>query len=109
MQNSISKLIFAGYTGSKNPVQNRLKQQFVELDFSKLIFQKSSRDQQGASLNRFSFIKPRSLEDPKLKAIVSKFDAALRLESNSPLHQLLGAISPKLTKMFNPGYTGAPY
>jgi hypothetical protein len=41
------KLIFAGYTGSKNPVQNRLKILFVELDFSKLIFQKSSTDQQG--------------------------------------------------------------
>ena len=38
---------FAGYTGSKNPVWNRLKIQFIELDFSKLIFQKSSRDQQG--------------------------------------------------------------
>ena len=45
LQKSISKLIFAGYTGSKNPVQNRLKIQFVDLDFSKLIFQKSSRDQ----------------------------------------------------------------
>ena len=33
--------IFAGYTGSKNSVWNRLKIQFVELDFSKLIFQKS--------------------------------------------------------------------
>ena len=40
-------MIFAGYTGSENSVQNRLKIQFVELDFSKLIFQKSSRDQQG--------------------------------------------------------------
>jgi hypothetical protein len=38
MQKSISKLIFAGYTGSKNPVRNRLKIQFVDLDFSKLIF-----------------------------------------------------------------------
>ena len=45
LQKSISKLIFAGYTGSKNPVRNRLKIQFVELDFSKLIFQKSSTDQ----------------------------------------------------------------
>ena len=35
-------LIFASYTGSKNQVQNRLKIQFVELNFSKLIFQKSS-------------------------------------------------------------------
>ena len=34
----ILKLIFAGYTGSKNPVRNRLKIQFVELDFSNLIF-----------------------------------------------------------------------
>ena len=37
-------------TGSKNPVQSRLKIQFVELDFSKLIFQKSSTDQQGECL-----------------------------------------------------------
>ena len=44
LQKSISKLIFAGYTGSKNPVRNRLKIQFVELDFSNLIFQKSSTD-----------------------------------------------------------------
>ena len=42
-------MIFAGYTGSKNPVLNRLKIQFIELDFSKLIFQKSSTDQQGES------------------------------------------------------------
>ena len=47
LQKSISKWIFAGYTGSKNPVRNRLKKRFVELDFSKLIFQKSSTDQQG--------------------------------------------------------------
>ena len=39
LQKSILKLIFAGYTGSKNPVWNRLKIQFVELDFSNLIFQ----------------------------------------------------------------------
>ena len=45
-QKSILKLIFAGYTGSKNPVRNRLKIQFIELDFSKLIFQKSSTNQQ---------------------------------------------------------------
>ena len=44
LQKSISKLIFAGYTSSKNPVQNRLKIQFVELDFSNLIFQKSTTD-----------------------------------------------------------------
>ena len=59
LQKSISKLIFAGYTGSKNPVRNRLKIQFVELDFSKLIFQKSSTDQQGASIhlnNRITYI-----------------------------------------------------
>ena len=35
---SISKLIFAGYTGSKNQVQNRLKIKFVELDFSKSMY-----------------------------------------------------------------------
>ena len=49
-QVQILKLIFAGYTGSKNPVRNRLRIQFVELDFSKLIFQKSSTDQQGNRL-----------------------------------------------------------
>ena len=39
LQKSISKLILVSYTG---PVRNRLKIQFVELDFSKLIIQKSS-------------------------------------------------------------------
>jgi len=53
LQKSRSKLIFENYTGSKNQVRNRLKIQFVELDFSKLIFQKSITDQQGVS-----FLKP---------------------------------------------------
>ena len=39
-QSEFSILIFVGYTGI--PVRNRLKIQFVEADFSKLIFQKSS-------------------------------------------------------------------
>ena len=47
LQKPILKLIFAGYKGSKNQVLIRLKIQFVELDFSELIFQKSSTDQQG--------------------------------------------------------------
>ena len=46
----ILKLIFAGYTGSKNQVWNRIKIQFFEIDFFKLIFQKSSTDQQGIRL-----------------------------------------------------------
>ena len=50
LQKSISKLIFAGYTGSKNPVWNRLKIQFVEIDYYNLIFQKSSTNQQGVRL-----------------------------------------------------------
>jgi hypothetical protein len=50
LQKSISKLIFAGYTGSKNQVQNISRIKFVELDFSKLIFQKSSTDQQGVRI-----------------------------------------------------------
>ena len=41
-----------GYTGSKTPVRNRLKIQFAKLDFSKLIFQKSSIDQQGDSVTK---------------------------------------------------------
>ena len=45
LQKSILKLIFAGYTGSKNPVRNRLKIQFIELDFFNLVFQKSSTDE----------------------------------------------------------------
>ena len=49
LQKSISKLILAGYTGSEDQFRNRLKIQFVEFDFSKLIFQKSSTDQQRAS------------------------------------------------------------
>ena len=50
VQRSISKLIFAGYKCSKNPVRNRLKIQFAKLDFSNLIFQNSNTDQQGESL-----------------------------------------------------------
>ena len=48
MKKSSCKIQFrwTGYTGSKNQVRNRLKIKFVELDFSKLIFQKSSTDQQ---------------------------------------------------------------
>jgi hypothetical protein len=49
LQKSILKLIFAGYTGSKNPVRNRLKIQFFELDFSNLIFQKLSTEEYGES------------------------------------------------------------
>ena len=49
LQKSISKLIFAG---SKNPVWNRLNIQLAELEFSKLIFQKSSTDQQGVRQER---------------------------------------------------------
>ena len=30
LQKSLSKSIFAGYTGNKNPVRNRLKIQFAE-------------------------------------------------------------------------------
>ena len=44
-----NQLIFPGYTGSKILVRSRLKIQFVELDFSRLIFQKSSTDQQGVT------------------------------------------------------------
>ena len=58
LQKSILKLIFAGYTGSKNQVRNRLKIQFVELDFSKLIFQKSSTDQQGVRAIAGNFYGP---------------------------------------------------
>ena len=58
LQKSISRLIFAGYTGSKNQVRNRLQIQFVELDFSKLIFQKSSTDQLGVSYTRVANSRP---------------------------------------------------
>ena len=47
LQKSISTLIFAGYTGSRNQGLNSIKVQFGGLDFSDLIFQKSSTDQQG--------------------------------------------------------------
>ena len=49
-EKSLWKLFFAGYTGSKNQVRNRLKIQFIKLDFSKLIFQKSSTDPFGYAL-----------------------------------------------------------
>ena len=35
-------LLFAGYTESKNQIQNRQKIKMVQIDFSILIFQKSS-------------------------------------------------------------------
>jgi len=44
-KNQFRNWFLAGYTGSKNSFQNRLKIQFAELDFSKLIFPKSSTDQ----------------------------------------------------------------
>ena len=47
-----SNLIFAGYTGSINPVPNRLKIQLVQLDLSNLIFQKSSSDQKDLVFQR---------------------------------------------------------
>ena len=63
LQKSISKLIFADYTGSKNLVLNRLKIQFIELDVSKLIFQKPSTNQQGPDFStttfNHNFLKPR--------------------------------------------------
>ena len=43
---STLNLNFAGYTSSKDQVRNRLKMEFVEIHFSKSIFQKSSADQQ---------------------------------------------------------------
>ena len=42
---STLNLNFAGYTSSKNQVRNRPKMEFVEIHFSKSIFQKSSADQ----------------------------------------------------------------
>ena len=47
---SLQKSILKWSNGSKNSVRKRLKIQFVERDFSKLIFQKSSTNQQGVSL-----------------------------------------------------------
>ena len=84
---SILKLIFAGYTGSKNSVRNRLKIQFDELNFSKLIFQKSSTDQQGESK-----VEPNSKQEwwPILIAILTL--DWLRLISESKLKKLDCAI-----------------
>ena len=42
------------YTSSKNQDRNRPKIKFVQLDFSNLIFQKSSADNQGVSLTQDS-------------------------------------------------------
>ena len=44
LQKSISKLIFAGYTCSKNQVGNWIKILFVDPAFSNLIFQKWGTD-----------------------------------------------------------------
>ena len=44
---SISNLIFTFCVACKIQVQSRQKIKFIELNFFKLIFQKSSADQQG--------------------------------------------------------------
>jgi hypothetical protein len=71
LQKSISKLIFAGYTGSKNQssktTKNPTKSQ-IELDFSKFFFQKSSTDQQGVIGCRFSIAE----SQPMTKIILKK-------------------------------------
>ena len=41
-----SNMSFAGYTGSKNQVRNSPEMEFVEIQFSKSIFQKSAANQQ---------------------------------------------------------------
>ena len=67
LQKSNSKLIFADYTCSKNPLRNRLKIHFkidfcrliiqsVEIDFYNLIFQKSSTCQQGVWIFHVFFL-----------------------------------------------------
>ena len=67
-------MIFAGYTGSKNPVWNRLKIQFVELDFYKLIFQKSIRDPQRVKLRLFDFLPEDNsmMEIPNVRSDIDK-------------------------------------
>ena len=45
--------IFTACVACKSQVQNRLKIQFVKLDFSNLIFQKSSADQQGVKFIKY--------------------------------------------------------
>jgi hypothetical protein len=59
LKKSISKWIFAGYTGSKNQVWNRLKIQFVKLDFSKLILTEIKYRSTGGK-GRFIYILDRS-------------------------------------------------
>jgi hypothetical protein len=63
LQKSISKLIFAGYAGSKNPVRNRLK--YSLLNISNLIFQKSSTD--GCNVNQIFSKTPLAAEAVKFK------------------------------------------
>ena len=46
-----NELDFTVFVACKNPVLNRLKIQFIKLDFSNLIIQKSSTDQQGEYLD----------------------------------------------------------
>ena len=91
-QKSILKLFFADYTGSKNPVWNRLKIQFVELDFSKLIFQKSSTDQQGVWI--FSW--PSKTYDSGIKLIIDFLGVADILSlavGTASYYQKLGLLS----------------
>ena len=92
LQKSISKLIFEGYTASKKSVWNRLKIQFVELDFSKLIFQKSSTDQQGVWI--FSW--PSKTYDSGIKLIIDFLGVADILSlavGTASYYQKLGLLS----------------
>ena len=51
LQKSILKLIFAGYTGSKNPVWTWLKIQFVELVFPNWFFRNNVQINRGTRLS----------------------------------------------------------
>ena len=62
-----------GFLACKNQFRNRLKIQFVEFDFSKLIFQKSRTDQQGERLFQKIGELPKFLNIVELSQSVSYF------------------------------------
>ena len=98
------------FTGSKNLVWNRLKIQFVELNFYKLIFQKSSKNQQGVGLKFPGFKCPANLSEimechPLKIENLSGFLTQLRSpDPNLASHQWTWPLGFYLHKKVNIGY-----
>ena len=91
--NQILNLNFAGYTGSKNLVQTRQKFQFIKLNFSNSIFQKSSKDRYRAwimknsqEVEKKNYQKENSLVATKFTCPPTIAKSLFPLETTNPVH-----------------------